>query len=229
MGYFRDFLGLFFPRVCSACGNALLQHEETICTLCQYQLPKTHFETIEDNSVCQLFWGRFPVSHAASIYYFKRGSKVQHLVHQFKYHGGQEIGYHLGKIYGRQILNSPLFKNIDVIIPVPLHPKKKRKRGYNQSEIFANGLADSMKIHVDTKTLIRTFASASQTKKSRFKRWENVKEIFIVKNPAHLEHKHLLLVDDVITTGATIEACAIQLLKIKGVTISVVSIACTAR
>jgi ComF family protein len=229
MGYFSDFLGLFFPRICPACGNVLLQHEEAICMLCQVQLPKTNFETIEDNLVCRLFWGRVPVNHAASMYYFKRGSKVQHLVHRFKYHGEKEIGYHLGMIYGRQIINSPLFKNIDVIIPVPLHPKKKRKRGYNQSEIFAKGLADSTKIRVDTKTLFRTFASESQTKKSRFKRWENVKEIFILKNSAHLEYKHLLLVDDVITTGATIEACAIQLLKIKGVTISIVSIACTAR
>lgn len=204
----------------------LLVHEKVICSLCNYQLPATNYHTEINNSLSQIFWGRAPIFQVAALYYFHKGSKVQTLIHQFKYQGYIEIGQYLGKMYGQQLINTLAFRKIDIIIPVPLHPKKKRKRGYNQSEIFARGLSESMKIAVDTKTLIRKIASASQTKKTRYKRWENVKEIFMIQNYNHLENKHLLLVDDVLTTGSTIEACANELDRIAGVTISVVTIAC---
>ena len=138
-------------------------------------------------------------------------------------------GQYLGKIYGRDLMNTKFYQGVEVIVPVPLHPKRKRKRGYNQSEWIALGLSESMKIPLDTKTLIRATASESQTKKSRFMRWENVKEIFVVRDLKSLENKHILLVDDVLTTGATMESCAAELLKIRGVKISVVALACSAK
>lgn len=229
MSLLYDFIGLFFPRICYSCNNTLLQHEEVLCTFCLYQLPKTNFHLEEENHVFKNFWGRANISHATALYYFQKGSKVQHLIHQLKYKGKQEIGFYLGKTYGQDLLQSDFYKDVDIVIPVPLHPRKKRKRGYNQSESFAMGLASSMKISCDTKTLVRTTASQTQTKKSRFKRWENVKEIFAVKNIQHLQNKHILLVDDVITTGATIEACANKLFEIPGIKISVAAIACTVK
>jgi ComF family protein len=146
-----------------------------------------------------------------------------------KYNGKKEIGHFLGKIYGKDLVNSPFFHDVEVIVPVPLHKKRKWKRGYNQSEYIAMGLSESMRIPLDTKSLIRETASETQTKKSRFRRWENVKEIFAVRDFSSLQNKHILLVDDVITTGATIEACARELLKIQGVKISVVGLACSAK
>jgi ComF family protein len=208
---------------------ALLRHEDILCTICFHQLPKTNFHLQENNPVYRIFWGRVTVEHAAAWCYFQKGGKVQHLIHLMKYNGKKEIGQYLGLIYGRELMLSPLYQNVDVIIPVPLHPKKKRKRGYNQSELIAKGLSETMKIPVDTKTLIRTTASDSQTKKSRYRRWENVKEIFCVTNFTLLQNKHILLVDDVLTTGATIDSCATELLKIYGVKISVVALACPVR
>ena len=183
----------------------------------------------ENNAVTRIFWGRVPVEHAAAWCYFHKGGKIQHLIHLLKYYGRREIGLYFGSIYGRELMHSPFYKNVEIIIPIPLHPKRKRKRGYNQSECIAKGLSEIMKIPVDTKTLIRATASDSQTKKTRFKRWENVKEIFSITNFIHLQNKHILLVDDVLTTGATIESCAIELLKIKGVKISVVALACSVK
>ena len=147
-------------------------------------------------------------------------------MHQLKYKGKKEIGVYIGKLYGEDLKKSPFYSNIDVIIPVPLHPKRKRRRGYNQSEMFARGLAEVFAKPYDIKTLVRTFASETQTKKSRFRRWENVKEIFALKNYQHLINKHILLVDDVVTTGATLEACAAMLLNIPGVKVSIATIAC---
>lgn len=229
VNYLADFISLFFPRLCAACNTALLRHEEILCTLCLHQLPKTNFHTQENNTLSQIFWGRVPIEHAAAWCFFHKGSKIQHLIHLMKYNEKQEIGQYLGTIYGRELMLSPFFHDVDVIIPVPLHPKRKRKRGYNQSEWIAKGLSETMKIPVDSKTLIRTTASESQTKKSRFRRWENVKEIFSVTNFTLLQNKHILLVDDVLTTGATIESCATELLKIKGVKISVAALACSVK
>jgi ComF family protein len=229
MNYLTDFVALFFPRLCATCNNALLQHEEILCTLCLHQLPKTNFHTEENNAVSQIFWGRVPIEHTAAWCYFLKGGKMQHLIHLLKYNGRKEIGQCLGKIYGRDLMNTKFYQVVEVIVPVPLHPKRKRKRGYNQSEWIALGLSESMKIPVDTKTLIRATASESQTKKSRFSRWENVKEIFVVRDFKSLENKHILLVDDVLTTGATMESCATELLKIRGVKISVVALACSAK
>lgn len=226
MSYFYDFFSLFFPRICSSCENTLLKHEEVLCSYCLHQLPKTHFYSEADNPVCKIFWGRVNIHHASSYYFFAKGSRVQHLLHQLKYKNKKEIGIYTGKLFGLDLKNSEFYSDVDVIIPVPLHPKKQSKRGYNQSEMFAMGLAESFEKKIDTKTLIRTYASQTQTKKSRFKRWENVKEIFALKNYQHLTEKHILLVDDVVTTGATLEACAAMLLNIPGSKVSIATIAC---
>ncbi len=227
MSLIYDFFCLIYPRICSACDASLLKHEEILCTFCQHQLPKTNYHHDSDNPLFRVFWGRIPIAHAAALYFFKKGGKVQHVIHQLKYNGIEETGTYLGESYGHDLLQSAFFKDVEVVIPVPLHKRKLRKRGYNQSELIAIGLSKAMQIPCDTKTLIRTTASKTQTKKSRFKRWENVKEIFTITNHEHLQGKHILLVDDVITTGATIEACARQLLTISGVKVSVVALACT--
>jgi ComF family protein len=179
----------------------------------------------KDNPISQTFWGRTQINTAAAYYFFSKAGKVQHLVHQLKYKGKKEVGIYIGELYGKELMNTESFGKTDVIIPVPLHPKKEKKRGFNQSEVFAIGLSSSMKLPIDTTSLIRTFASETQTKKTRFKRWENVKEIFSLQDAEKLKNKHILLVDDVITTGATIEACANLLNTIEGVTINIASIA----
>jgi ComF family protein len=189
-------------------------------------LPVTDFHLHADNPVSQLFWGRVPVHHAASYFYFHKGSRVQHLIHQLKYKGREDIGVYIGRQYGRLLQDSPLFGDVSAIIPVPLHPKKLRKRGYNQSEAFARGLARSMVANVDVYSLIRKEVTDTQTRKSRFKRWENVSEVFDLPDPSSLEGKHVLLVDDVVTTGATLESCIQTLLKPANVKVSIATIAC---
>jgi ComF family protein len=166
------------------------------------------------------------INRAAAFYYFNKGSKVQTMIHKLKYKGRKDVGIRIGEIYGKELAKASAFSSTDLIIPVPLHPKRQRKRGYNQSECFANGLAMSMNVRVNTTALIRTVASQTQTKKSRISRWDNVSEIFEVKKPEELTGKNILLVDDVMTTGATLEACAMRILAVPGTNICIATIAC---
>lgn len=224
--YVSDFISLFYPRICFACENPLLRHEEYICAECLFGLPETNFHLMQDNPVINQFYGKINFTSAASLYYFSKGGKVQHLVHTFKYMGYKNIGLFIGKMYGEKLIRSSMFENIKDIIPIPLHPSKLRQRGYNQAEYFARGLAQSMNATVHTDVLIRTYASETQTHKTRFSRWENVKEIFALKNEDHLTGKHILLVDDVITTGSTLEAAGNVLFGIPDIKISACSLAC---
>lgn len=221
----NDFISLIYPRICMACGKTLMRQEQCICTFCMYHLPRTDFHKEKENPVTKLFWGKINIDTASSYLYFYKKGKVQQLMHNLKYRGHKEIGVFVGNLFGKELLQSQIFKTADCVIPVPLHPKKERKRGYNQSEMFAIGLSESMKIPVDTKTLIKTTATETQTKKSRFSRWENVKEVFSLQNAEHLKNKHILLVDDVITTGATIESCVAKLQQVDGVKVSIASMA----
>jgi len=173
----------------------------------------------------EVFWGRVKIHSAATFLHFTKTGRVQKLVHQLKYKNKTEVGVLLGELYGRDLKKADLFKNVNVIIPVPLHWKKQMQRGFNQSEMFGRGLSKAMKARLDTKTLLRSVATETQTKKSRIERWENVSEVFDLKDEKQLEGKHILLVDDVITTGATMEACASKLLEIKDVRVSLATIA----
>ena len=177
-----------------------------------------------ENPVSQLFWGRTKLEYATGFFTFSKGSKYQTMMHKFKYHGNKEIGYVLGKSFGNQLRNS-VFNQIDVIIPVPLHKSKLKKRGYNQSEWIAKGLSESLHKPLDVKSFIRSVATETQTRKSRFERWRNVENIFKITKENNLRGKHVLLVDDVVTTGSTLEACANAILKIKDTKVSIATLA----
>ena len=220
-----DLFSLFFPNLGLGCGQPLIRGEETICSICHFHLPKTHFHNDPDNPLNKVFWGRVDLEAVASFVYFQKGGTVQHLLHQLKYKGRQEIGYRIGKWYGQELCYANIFRDVERIIPVPLHPNKLRKRGYNQSRMFAEGLVSVMNAELEDRCLYRKVDTKTQTRKSRYKRWENVENIFAVKNPEKIRGRHVLLVDDVITTGATLEACAQALLKVPGVKVSAASIA----
>ncbi|MBN2637554.1 MAG: ComF family protein [Bacteroidales bacterium] len=223
--WIEDLLGLLFPKQCQACGSPLGRHEEVICPSCLYHLPRTHFHLHKENPVKELFHGRILLNTATSFLFFNKGGRVQHLIHQLKYKGKKDVGIYLGKLLGKELNESPLYQDVDLIIPVPLHPAKEKKRGYNQSLMIARGISEEMTGRLAQDILFRKIQSSTQTKKSRYERWQNVKDIFDLRNATQLEGKHVLLVDDVITTGATLEACGNLLNTIKGVKISVSSLA----
>jgi len=223
--FWDDFISLLFPRLCYACGNYLLRNESLICTECYVVIPRTNYHNEPDNPVEQLFWGRCMIEKAAAFSYYNKGSRISNLIHNLKYKGIREIGNELGKIYGATLKVSGFMNDIDMIIPVPLHQSKKRIRGFNQSETISTGIGEAASLPVEIQSLIRVKVSATQTKRSRFERWTNVEGIFKVVNPEIIAGKHILLVDDVITTGSTIEACANELLKIGNVKVSVVALA----
>jgi ComF family protein len=220
-----DFISLLFPRLCYGCGNHLLRNENLICTECYVVIPRTNFHIENENPVAQLFWGRCMIEKAAAFSFFNKGSRIRNLIHNLKYKGIKELGYELGRIYGLSLKSSGFTVNIDLIIPVPLHPSKKRNRGFNQSELISTGIADATGLPVNINSLARSKVSATQTRRSRFERWTNVEGIFRVTDPDILKDRHILLVDDVITTGSTIESCANELLKVEGVKVSVVALA----
>jgi len=223
--FWDDFISLLFPRLCYACGNHLMRNEYLICTECFVVIPRTNYHCEAKNPVAQLFWGRCIIEKAAAFSYYNKGSRIRNLIHGLKYKGIKEIGYELGRIYGISLEESGFTKDIDLIIPVPLHPSKKRVRGFNQSETISMGIADAARLPVDLKSLIRKKLSPTQTNRSRYERWTNVENIFQVLDNKLIKGKHVLLVDDVITTGSTIESCANELLKIEGVKVSVVALA----
>jgi ComF family protein len=223
--YLADFVGLLFPQLCPACGASLMAGEEVICTDCRFTLPFTNFHLQPDNIVARQFWGKVELQGAYALYYFAKGGKVQNLMHHFKYKGMQEIGILLGNIAGEQLAKSDIFSSVDIIIPVPLHKKRLKERGYNQSTCFAYGLAQRLTAVVDDGNLVRVKSTETQTHKSRFSRFENMQEVFAVSDPEKLNGKHVLLVDDVVTTGSTLEACSLQLLNVDGLKLSIATIA----
>lgn len=220
-----DCLSLLFPRLCYGCGNHLMRNEYLICTECFVVIPRTDYHNIPDNPVAQLLWGRCIIEKAAAFSLYNKGSRMRRLIHNLKYKGVKEVGTELGIIYGNSLKSSGFTDDIDFIIPVPLHPSKMRKRGFNQSEIISDGISSVTLIPVDKTSLIRSSKSDTQTKRSRYERWINVEGIFTVSDYEALKGKHVLLIDDVITTGSTIESCANELIKIEGIKVSVAALA----
>jgi ComF family protein len=225
MSYATDLGALFFPKYCSSCNRNLMHFEKAVCMHCLTHLPRLQLHDERDNAVEKLFWGRIDVEAATAFLSMPRNGISHRLIHRLKYHGDQEVGERLGALFAHELLESERMKGIDVIVPVPLHPKKLHVRGYNQCDCIARGMAETLGADISLNNLTRTHFSASQTRRGRISRWSNVKDIFWVREPEKFENKRILLVDDVITTGATIEACATALLKINGVQLSVGALA----
>lgn len=215
---------LFYPHNCIGCGSDVISKENFLCLECLNDLPHTHFAMHKNNPVEKKFWGRIALASAMSELYFSKGSMVQNMIHEFKYRGNKKAGHYFGNLVGISLLNSNRF-DIDLIIPLPLFEKKEKIRGFNQAEILCNGIAEILNKPVVRNNVVRKVFTDTQTKKHRIERWKNVEGIFYVNNPEELAGKHLLLVDDVITTGATIDACGTEILKIKDITLSVASLA----
>lgn len=206
-----------------------MQKDNLLCFKCIRDLPHTGYAPLANNPVEKNFWGRLPLSAAHSEFYFSKGTLIQHLIHRLKYKGDTGIGFYLGELTGNSLLNSGRFNSVDALIPLPLHARKERIRGYNQAAVICKGLSAVLNIPVITGNIIRRQATESQTRKHRTERWENVSESFAAKNIAELEGKHLLLVDDVVTTGATLEACGNVMLQIENVKLSIATLAHAAK
>lgn len=221
----NNLLDLFFPKLCLLCNDPLMGGENHFCLKCLCNLPHTRFDYLKENPATHLFTGKVMISHAAAFLYYERGGHVQQLIHELKYNDNKEIGFRLGRMTGQNYRQAILTDLPDLILPVPLHPQKKKKRGYNQSEWIARGINSVLKLPVDTSSLCRIKQNETQTKKPVYDRWLNVQEIFTVANPQALEGKHILLIDDVITTGSTLGACAEALLTVQGVRVSILAVA----
>lgn len=224
--FLNHIVNLFYPRVCAACGNLLMSKEETVCLSCRYLLPKTLYEKNADNPLAQMFYGQINFHAVTAEFFFSKTGKVQHLLHQLKYEGNKDAGFFLGQQLGESIKETELFQEIDYIIPIPLHPKKEHIRGYNQSHVIAQGVEDVTEIPIMKDCLYRKVFTSTQTKKSREERWDNVKDIFDIKNGERLKGQHVLLIDDVLTTGATLMAAGKTLSQIPDIKISVATAAC---
>jgi len=222
---YHNLLELFFPTLCITCGDRLATQEKFLCLPCWHDMPLSGFETDPENKVAQLFWGRTTITNATAFISYSKGSNYRHLLHYIKYKGLKELGFEAGLRFGAALAKSPHFSNIDVLVPVPLHPKKQKSRGYNQSEWIALGMAEAMQKPVSTNNLVRNTHTSTQTRKTRFERWENVENIFEVIQPTDFTGKHILLIDDVVTTGSTLEACAFELLKIPETKVSISTLA----
>lgn len=220
-----DFLSLFLPRPCLSCGIPLVRGEQVLCTGCMLDMARTDFHMLRGNMLEQSFWGRCNVERAAAYSVYNRGSRIRKLIHLLKYSGRKDIGFMLGELYGSVLMGSGFTDGIDMIIPVPLDPARERHRGYNQSLCIARGMASYCRLPVRNDILSRTGKSGSQTKRGRYERWENVEGLFSVSKPGEITGRHVLLVDDVITTGSTMEACVTALQSAGGVMVSVAALA----
>ncbi len=220
-----DFLGLFFPELCLSCRTPLVHGEEIMCTGCLVSVARTGFHLKRDNSLEQSFWGRCQVERAAAFSVYNRGSRIRTLIHLLKYKGRKDIGRALGNLYGSYLKESDFLDGIDLMIPVPLHPSRLRRRGYNQSTYIARGVSDITGVPVAEELLKREAEGTSQTKRGRYERWENVEGLFRVTKPGAISGRHVLLLDDVITTGSTMEACVNALHGAAEVRVSVIALA----
>jgi ComF family protein len=222
--WWNDFLKLFFPDTCVGCAQPLNAGEDSICIECLIKLPKTNYHRLKSNPVSDKFRGRLDIEGASSFLYFAEGNQARALLHQIKYNGRQDIGFRLGALFGKDLINDG-YKVPDVLIPLPLHPSKKRIRGYNQCSSIAEGLNKYFNCTLDESAVKRISNNSTQTKKGRFQRWENVERIFQVTSKELVNKKHVLLIDDVITTGSTLEACGREILRAGAARLSILTLA----
>ena len=215
---------LFYPHNCIGCGSDVIDKENFICLECINDLPYTNFAMHANNPVEKKFWGKVALTSAMSLFYFSKVSIIQNIIHEFKYRGNREAGHYLGRLIGQSLANSNRF-DVDIIIPIPLFEKKEKQRGFNQAAILCKGISEAMNRVVLQNIVTRIVHTETQTKKHRAERWQNVEKSFSVTKPELLEGKHVLLVDDVITTGSTLEACGSQILKVNGARLSIATLA----
>lgn len=214
-------LHLIFPHLCEGCSNDLPDNAHFLCLQCLSVLPETSFHLYEENPVLHVFTGRIPVTYATAGFYFTKGAMIQHLLHQVKYKDHKDLGLYLGKLLGNMLSASVHFQDVDLIIPLPLFRAKERRRGYNQSDLICEGVSKMFNRPVIKHAVKRISDTESQTRKSRVERWENMEGQFEITDPEIIRNKHILLVDDVLTTGATLEACGRALLKGSNVKLSI--------
>ncbi len=224
--FFKDIYGIFFPKMCINCGQILSDEDEILCIDCLHLLPETHFTALKANLTERAFYGRIDIVAATSLYYLRKNGIVQKLIYQLKYNNNQKIGRYFGHKMAYELEKSGRFKELECIVPVPLHPKKKRKRGYNQLTLFGKTIAATLGIPYVEDKLIRKSVTTSQTKKSRWERFKNAKEIYVNNEVSFFVNKNVLLIDDVFTTGATLEACTKALQKSNGIKVSLATMAC---
>ncbi|MCX7696656.1 MAG: ComF family protein [Bacteroidales bacterium] len=222
----ESLLHLFYPNICAGCGMILLRNENTICINCYTKLEFRNDVNEEENPVAQLFYGKIIFHHAMALLHYHKQSLIQKLLFDLKYHQKPNIGWWLGRMMAIHIQNSPFLKDVEILIPVPLHPKKLRARGYNQSQVICEGILDVLPhLSLETDAIIRSIFTETQTRKNTWQRFQNVKEVFLLKKPDRLKNKHILIVDDVITTGSTMEACAKKILQVEGTKVSFAAVA----
>jgi len=215
---------LAFPHVCEGCGSDSLDKDHMLCLRCFGSLPLTFFQNHNDNPVEKMFWGRLNIVHATAQNYFTKESLMQRLMHQFKYRGNKELGLYLGKQMGKALISSGRFDDIDALVPLPLFKTKEKKRGFNQAAILCEGIEEAWHKPVLTNAVIRSEHTESQTRKSRIERWQNIEGRFLVNNIEEIKGKHILLVDDVVTTGATLEACGRAFSEVEQIKISIATL-----
>ena len=221
----NDVWEFFFPRYCVVCGKRLLLGEEHLCLDCLCALPRIRFQNQEKNEIAKLLWGKMPIERASAFLYYSKGGDVRELLFQLKYYGNQKIGYFMGRCMAKELISTGFFDGIEGIIPVPLHDRKRKSRGYNQSELLAEGISSIVQIPLFKNVLRRKQYTETQTHKSNYERWSNVMDVFEGVSLERLSFKHVLLVDDVLTTGATLVACADAFKGVEGIRISVLTLA----
>lgn len=219
-----SFLELLFPSLCVVCGQRLYEGEKHICLSCIANLPKTNYHLQEENRLEHFLGGKMQFAHGTAFCYFYKSGGVQKIIHEFKYKNNPDLAFFMGQLFGNDLKGTEFMKNIDILVPVPLHPNRLRKRGYNQAEEICKGISEVTAIPISSSCIQRVINNPSQTKRTRTERWDNTDGIFALTEVSTLENKHILLVDDVITTGSTLEAIMKILPSNRHITVSIASV-----
>ena len=225
ISFWSRLLDLISPRQCVGCGDRRAVSEETLCSKCYLHLPRTNFNrNLYENVMAKLFWGQIAIEKATALFFYEPHAETANLLYELKYKNHPEIGVVMGRMMAKELMNSGLFDDIDVIVPVPLAKRRERERGYNQSTELAKGVSEVTGLPITDQVVRRTKYAGSQTQRGRWERNENVENVFELNDSNGISGKHLLLIDDVVTTGATIVACAKEIQKASHVKISVLAL-----